>query len=115
MLNNKSALDDMFAALANPARRAMIERLAKGPASVSELAKPLAMSLPAVVQHLQQLEESGLVSSRKSGRVRTYRVKAKPLGEAQDWLARQRARWEAQLDSLEDYLKTMEANEHDER
>jgi DNA-binding transcriptional ArsR family regulator len=106
-------LDHMFAALANPARRAMIEHLAKGPASVSELARPLAMSLPAVVQHLRQLEESGLVVSRKSGRVRTYRVKTRPLQTAQAWLAHQRAHWEAQMERLEAYLEESEAYEND--
>ncbi|MGD9542223.1 MAG: ArsR/SmtB family transcription factor [Methylocystis sp.] len=81
----------MFSALADPTRRAMIERLARGPANVSELAKPLKISLPAVMQHLQALEQSGLVTSRKIGRVRTCRIQPKRFDAVQAWLARQRA------------------------
>ncbi len=103
----------MFSALANPARRAMIERLARGPASVSELARPLSMSLPAVVQHLHHLEERGLVTSRKAGRVRTYAVSVEPLGTAQGWLAEQRAHWEAQIDGLEKFLSETEEDGND--
>jgi DNA-binding transcriptional ArsR family regulator len=104
MLKSQVALDDTFAALANPARRAMIVRLSRGPASVSELAAPLRMSLPAVVQHLQLLERSGLVASRKVGRVRTFRVERKRLDAAQTWLDAQRAMWEARFDRLDAYL-----------
>lgn len=98
------ALNRMFTALADPTRRSMVERLARGPASVSELAKPFAMSLPAVVQHLQVLEESGLVKSSKAGRVRTCRIEPKALGVAQDWLSQQRALWEARFDRLDQFL-----------
>ena len=83
MLNQSAALDLMFQALADPSRRVMVERLTRGPASVSELAKPLAMSLPAVVQHLQVLESSGLVRSEKVGRVRTCHIEAKVLRSAE--------------------------------
>jgi len=104
MPNYSASLDDMFSALANPARRAMIEKLARGPSSVSELARPLKMALPSVVQHLQLLERSGLVTSRKVGRVRTYRVEPKRLDSAQAWLARQRAQWEARFDRMDALL-----------
>ena len=82
MLNQSAALDLMFQALADPSRRVMVERLTRGPASVSELAKPLAMSLPAVVQHLQVLEASGLVRSEKRGRIRICRIKPEALSMA---------------------------------
>jgi len=98
----------MFSALADPTRRAMIERLARGPANVSDLAKPLNMSLPAVMQHLQTLERSGLVTSRKVGRVRTCCIQPKRFDAAQAWLARQRAHWEARFDRLDAFLEKSE-------
>lgn len=104
MLKQSQALDLMFSALADPARRSMVERLAKGPASVSELAKPLNMSLPAVVQHLQLLEQSGLVTSRKTGRVRTCRIDPRRLNMAQSWLQKQRSLWEARLDRMDEII-----------
>jgi DNA-binding transcriptional ArsR family regulator len=104
MLNQSAALDLMFQALADPSRRVMVERLTRGPASVSELAKPLAMSLPAVVQHLQVLEASGLVRSEKVGRVRTCRIEPKALRTAEHWIAERRTIWERRLDRLGDYL-----------
>jgi DNA-binding transcriptional ArsR family regulator len=94
----------MFHALADPARRVMVERLARGPASVSDLAKPLTMSLPAVVQHLQVLEASGLVRSEKVGRVRTCRIEPRALQTAEQWIAARRTIWERRLDRLGDYL-----------
>ena len=94
MLNYQQPLDHMFQALADPTRRAIVDRLCRGPASVSALAKPLAMSLPAVVQHLQVLEASGLVRSEKSGRVRTCRVEARALRSAEHWISERRALWE---------------------
>ena len=94
----------MFQALADPTRRTIIDRLCRGEASVSELAKPLSMSLPAVVQHLQVLEASGLVRSEKSGRVRTCRIEAKALRSAEHWISERRALWERRLDSLGEYL-----------
>jgi DNA-binding transcriptional ArsR family regulator len=103
-------LDLAFQALADPARRGMVERLCRGPASVSELAKPLSMTLSAVVQHLQVLESSGLVRSRKVGRVRTCRVDPAVLRGAEAWLTARRASWERRLDRLGDYL-----DEQDER
>ena len=104
MLNQSTALDLMFQALADPTRRVMVERLCRGPASVSELARPLAMSLPAVVQHLQVLEASGLVRSEKVGRVRTCRVEPKALRTAEHWIAERRTLWERRLDRLGEYL-----------
>jgi len=90
MLNQYTLLDLMFQALADPSRRMMLERLSRGPASVSELAQPLAMSLPAVVQHLQVLETSGLVRSEKVGRVRTCRIEPAALRTAEQWITERR-------------------------
>jgi DNA-binding transcriptional ArsR family regulator len=104
MLNHSAALDLVFQALADPTRRVMVERLSRGPASVSELAKPLTMSLPAVVQHLQVLEASGLVRSEKVGRVRTCRIEPKALRTAEHWIIQRRTIWERRLDRLGEYL-----------
>src|SRR5882762_823588 len=97
-------LDKTFAALADPARRSMVERLVQGPATVSELAKPLPMSLPAAMLHLKVLEQSGLVKSEKIGRVRTCRIDPKMLSQAEHWVAERRAMWERNLDRLGAYL-----------
>src|SRR5437867_7374198 len=104
MLNQQTSLDLVFQALADPTRRLIVQRLTRGPASVSELAKPLPMSLPAVVQHLQVLEASGLVQSEKIGRVRTYRLAPQALRIAEQWIAERRTSWERRLDRLGDYL-----------
>ncbi|GHO99326.1 transcriptional regulator [Reticulibacter mediterranei] len=104
MLNYNISLDLIFHALADPARRTIVERLSQGPASVSELARPLAMSLPAVVQHLQVLEASGLVQSEKVGRVRTCRIEPVVLKTAEQWITERRASWEHHFDLLGDYL-----------
>ncbi len=104
VLNRAASLDQVFHALADPTRRAMIERLTRGPASVSELAAPFAMSLPAVVQHLQVLEAAGLVRTEKVGRVRTCRVEPTALRAAEGWLAGQRTTWETRLDRLGELL-----------
>lgn len=108
MINHVAEVDVLFQALADPTRRAIVERLSRGPASVSALAQPLAMSLPAVMQHLQVLEGSGLVSSAKVGRVRTCRVEPAALRPAEEWIARRRASWERRLDRLGDYLTEQE-------
>ena len=100
MLNQMTSLDPVFQALADPTRRVMVERLTQGPASVSELARPLDMSLSAVMQHLQVLESSGLVISHKEGRVRTCRIEPTALQSAEEWIARTRAQWERRLDRL---------------
>jgi DNA-binding transcriptional ArsR family regulator len=104
VLNYDGSLDRVFQALADPTRREIVERLTRGPASVSALAEPLAMSLPAVMQHLQVLETCGLVRSEKVGRVRTCHVEPPALRAAEDWLARQRTAWETRLDRLGDHL-----------
>ena len=97
-------VDLLFAALADPSRRAMVDRLIDGPTSVSELARPLAMSLPAVVQHLHVLEASGLVRSEKLGRVRTCTIEPVALRAAEQWIADRRTAWERSLDRLGEYL-----------
>src|SRR5262245_21177484 len=104
MPNQGATLDRVFQALSDPSRRAMVERLGRGPASVSELAQPLAMSLPAVMQHLQVLETSGLVRSEKVGRVRTCRIEPVPLQAAEQWISERQSGWERRLDRLGDYL-----------
>jgi len=105
MLNYQGPLDLAFQALADPARRAMMDRLALGPASVSELAKPLPMSLPAVMLHLKVLEESGLVKSEKVGRVRTCRIEPQMLSQAERWISERRQMWERNLDRLGAFLE----------
>ena len=108
MPNQSAALDLAFQALADPTRRGMVERLSRGPASVSELAQPLDMSLPAVLQHLQVLEISGLVRSAKQGRVRTCHIQAQALQTVERWIGERRASWERRLDRLGDYLAESE-------
>jgi DNA-binding transcriptional ArsR family regulator len=98
------SLDKAFAALADPTRRAMVERLARGAASVSELAAPLPMSLAGALQHLKVLEDSGLVTSSKQGRVRTCQVDPKMLSQVERWVADRRALWEQRLDRLDALL-----------
>lgn len=114
MLNQSAPLDLTFQALADPARRAMLERLARGPASVSELAKPFAMSLPAVLQHLGVLEGAGLVRSRKSGRVRTCEIVPAGMSLAEQWLNQRRTEWEGRLDRLGAYLRTLDTEGNDD-
>lgn len=99
MLNRMASLDLMFQALADPTRRAMVERLTTGPASVSELARPMAMSLPAVAQHLRVLETSGLISTQKVGRVRICRIERGALVVADAWIA-ERMLWERRFGRL---------------
>jgi DNA-binding transcriptional ArsR family regulator len=104
MLDQATDLDRVFQALADPGRRLMVERLSLGPASVSELGRPLAMSLAAVVQHVQVLEASGLVRSRKIGRTRTCAINPAALQFAESWISERRSLWERRLDRLGDYL-----------
>lgn len=94
----------MFAALADGSRRSIVDRLSRGPATVKELAAPLTMSLPAVLQHLRVLEESGLIRSEKVGRVRTCRLQPAALQAAERWIADRRAGWESRLDRLDTFL-----------
>lgn len=104
MLNQSTVLDQVFHALSDPSRRLMVERLTRGPISVSALAEPLSMSLPAVLQHLQVLEASGLVRSEKVGRVRTCRIEPETLRAVEDWVAERRAIWEGRFDRLAAFL-----------
>lgn len=115
MLNQAAvSLDRVFHALTDPSRRSMIERLSLGPATVSELAEPLDMTLAAVMQHLRLLEESGMVQSEKVGRVRTCRLDAASLSSAERWIQDRRALWSTNLDRLGDFLEEQAADEADE-
>ena len=111
MLNHADRIDTLFQALADPTRRMMVERLSLGPVSVSELAKPFAMSLPAVVQHLAILEQSGLVTTRKLGRVRTCTIDTGVLSLAELWLNERRQEWERKLDRLGTFLAETDVEE----
>ena len=105
MLKRSPALDGVFHALSDPSRRSIVERLSHGTATVSDLAEPLPISLPAVLQHLDVLERSGLVSSEKVGRVRTCRIESAALQPAERWIRARRAGWERNLDRLGEYLE----------
>ncbi|ANF54891.1 transcriptional regulator [Brevundimonas naejangsanensis] len=107
-------LDLAFQALSDPGRRAMVERLSLGPASVSELAKPLPMTLSAVVQHLQILEAAGLVKSEKVGRVRTCALQIETMTQVEHWIAERKRFWEQQYDQLEAYLARTAREEADQ-
>jgi DNA-binding transcriptional ArsR family regulator len=111
MLNYQPDLDRLFHALADPARRAMVERLSRGPAAVSELARPLPMSLPSVMQHLGVLEAAGLVRSHKAGRVRTCAIEPRALSQAEQWINARRIEWEHRLDRLGAYLESLKSEE----
>lgn len=107
MPQQSDGLDGVFQALADPTRRKVIERLVSGPASTSELAQPFDMALPSFTQHLGVLERAGLVTSTKTGRVRTYRLAPAALQIADGWLAQQRRHWEQRLDQLDSILSTL--------
>ena len=111
MVNDSAQLDRAFQALSDPVRRGMLARLSRGPASVSELAQPFSISLPAVLQHLRALENSGLVRSEKKGRVRTVRLEPNVLSAAEDWIHDRRSEWEARHDRFEDYVSTLKKTE----
>ena len=111
VLNDSPQLDRAFQALSDPIRRGMLARLSRGPASVSELAAPLPISLPAVLQHLQALEASGLIATRKSGRVRTCRIEPTALSAAEAWIAAQRAVWDGRLDRFETYVDELKTTD----
>jgi DNA-binding transcriptional ArsR family regulator len=104
MVNQEPTLDRVFHALADPSRRSIVERLSRGSASVSALAEPLPMSLPAVLQHLQVLDEGGLVRTEKVGRVRMCSIEVAALRPAERWIQERRAGWERRLDRLGEYL-----------
>jgi DNA-binding transcriptional ArsR family regulator len=106
MENYPSSLDAAFHALADPTRRAVLNRLTRGPAPVKELAAPFNMGLPSFMKHLRVLQADGLISSEKIGRVRTCRVNTERLATAELWLSEQRALWQAQADRLADYVET---------
>ncbi len=114
MANYEVPLDTVFHALADPTRRAVIHRLSTGQASVTELAGPFDMALPSFMKHLRVLEESGLVSSEKTGRVRTCAIVPEAITVAGTWLAEQRALWEGRADRLADYAETLAAKESQE-
>jgi DNA-binding transcriptional ArsR family regulator len=114
MLDQRAPLERVFQALADPTRLLMVERLCRGPASVSELAQPLAMSLSAVMQHLEVLEASGIVQSEKVGRVRTCHVETGVLRTAEAWITQRRTAWERRLDRLGDFLAEQPAQETDQ-
>jgi DNA-binding transcriptional ArsR family regulator len=103
-LPSPPAVEVVFHALSDANRRAMIDRLLDGPASVSELAQPLSISLPAAVQHLHVLEDGGVVRSRKVGRVRTCEIEPRALSAAERWISERRAQWEQRLDRLGEFL-----------
>ena len=104
MLSQRVHVDRVFHALGDPTRRAILERLSDGPISVSKLARPLDITLAAVVQHLQVLERSGLVHTQKLGRVRTCRMEPQGLSIAERWIDERRSLWEKRLDRLGDFL-----------
>jgi DNA-binding transcriptional ArsR family regulator len=108
MLKQSPALDRVFHALSDPSRRAIVERLSAGSSTVSELAKPLPMSLPAVLQHIRVLEDSGLVRSEKVGRVRKCSIDAAALRPVERWIEQRRERWDHRLDRLGTYLADQE-------
>jgi DNA-binding transcriptional ArsR family regulator len=107
MPNHNLALTTVFQALSDPTRCAVIEQLARGPAAMTELAKPFRMALPSFSQHLGVLESCGLVRSRKVGRVRTYRLAPDPLRKAEHWMTQQRSQWEQRLNQLDTYANQL--------
>src|SRR5262245_29960537 len=104
-------LDHVFHALSDPTRRAIVHRLSRGPATVSELAKPFAMAMPTLLQHLRVLEDSRLIRSEKAGRVRTCEMQPSALSVAEGWLAQQRALWEGRLDRIETLVASLQHKE----
>jgi DNA-binding transcriptional ArsR family regulator len=108
MLNPSRELDRLFHALADPTRRALLERLGRGSAPVSELARPLPMSLPAAMQHLEVLEQAGLIRTQKVGRTRTCAIEPQAMSRAEQWITARRREWDSRLDRLDDYLKTLD-------
>ena len=107
MDNNHTQLNSVFHALADPTRRAVIQRLGRGEATVSELAKPFDMALPSFMKHVAVLEASGLIGSRKTGRVRTCALRHKTLERAERWFDEQRALWESRYENLDNLLTTL--------
>ena len=113
MPKQNTRLSQVFQALADPTRRAVLERLSRGPAATLELAAPFDMALPSFTQHLGVLERFGMVKSKKSGRVRTYQLAPERLLAAEQWIADRRQLWERRLQQLDAYLLTMKENDDD--
>ena len=113
MAYHSTDLDHLFQSLADPTRRAILARLAHGPASVTELAAPFAMALPSFMAHLRKLEDGGLIDTAKAGRVRTCTLRAGALAPARDWMEEQRLLWEGRFDRLETYIASMIEGEPD--
>lgn len=112
MANYNASLDGVFHALADPTRRAVLRRLGGGPASVTELGRPFEMALPSFMKHIKVLEASGLIGSKKTGRVRTCQLKRKKLAAAESWLAQQRTLWEGRTDRLVEFVEGQSAKEN---
>jgi DNA-binding transcriptional ArsR family regulator len=111
MTNHSTELDRVFHALSDPTRRAIVMRLSRGPASVSELAKPFAMAMPTLLEHIHVLERSGLIDSAKTGRVRTCEMRPAVLSATEAWLSKQRAVWEGRFDRMEAFVASLQAKE----
>lgn len=111
MLTTASSLDNTFAALADPTRRAILARLASGEATVTELAEPFSMSQPAISRHLKVLESAGLISRSREAQWRPARIRAGALKDVAEWISQYRLFWDAQLDNLDDYLTTIQQQE----
>lgn len=109
MPNQSVGLDRVFQALSDPTRRAIVYQLSRGPASVSDIARPFSMAMPSLLQHLRVLEDSRLIRTEKIGRVRTCRVQPGALDQAESWIAEQRAIWTARLDRMEAYVTELHA------
>ncbi len=115
MPNENTSIENVFGALSDPTRRAVIQRLSTGPATVSELASPFAMALPSFTQHLGVLESAGLIVSRREGRTRVCALDPGALKDAEDWLATYRHQWEQRFDRLEAHLAKTEREKTDDR
>jgi DNA-binding transcriptional ArsR family regulator len=111
MQSQSAGLESVFHALGDPTRLGVLAQLAEGPATVSQLAARYHMALPSFVQHLKVLEDSGLITSSKKGRVRTCKLKPQAMSQAEGWLAEQRAMWEARLDRFDSYVRKLHAQE----
>ena len=114
MPNKSPALDDVFHALGDPTRRAVLARLCRGPATVSELASPFAMALPSFMQHLAVMEASGLVTTRKHGRSRICEARLQPLTGIERWIAQQKGVWERRLDQFDEYVTSLKQQQSED-
>ncbi len=112
MANNTVSLDKTFHALSDPTRRSVVKQLINGPATIKELSQPFAIGLPSFMKHIKVLEDSGLISSKKKGRVRTCQIKAAQLAATEEWLSEQRALWESRTDRLAEYVEALNSKEN---